>query len=58
MANIIDGPMDMKVTLTVKRLGKDTSEDITLNRVRITNPTITEYAKRLKSYKAKKPWRE
>ncbi len=58
MANIIDGPMDMKVTLTLKRLGKDTSEDITLNRVRITNPTITEYEKRLKAYKAKKPWRE
>ena len=47
--------MDMKVTLTVKRLGKDTNEDITLNRARIANPTITEYAKRLKAYKAKIP---
>lgn len=50
--------MDMKVTLIVKRLGKDTNEDIKLNRASITNPTIAEYAKRLKSYKAKKPWRE
>lgn len=54
----IGGPIGTKVILTVKRLGKDTSEDITLRRDRIANPTITEYEKRLEAYKAQKPWRE
>jgi len=58
VANIIGGPIGTKVTLTVKRLGKDTSEDITLSRDRIANPTITEYEKRLEAFKANKPWRE
>lgn len=54
----IKGHVGAKVTLTMKRLGNDTSEDITLNRDRIPNPTITEYEKRLEAYKANKPWRE
>ena len=58
VANIISGPVGIKVTLTVKRLGKDTSEDITLNRAKIVNPIITEYEKRLEAYKTRKPWRE
>lgn len=58
VANIISDPIGTKVTLTVKRLGEDTSEDITLNRDRIANPMITEYEKRLAAYEASKPWRE
>jgi len=58
MVSRISGPMGTKVTLTVKRAGKDVSEDITLTRDKIANPTITEYEKRLATYKANKPWRE
>lgn len=58
VASIISGPIYTQVTLTVKRSGKDTSEDITLARDRIANPVITEYEKRLAAYKAKKAWRQ
>ena len=52
------GPVGTKVTLTVKHLGQDVAEDITVNRDRITSPELAEYEKRLKAYKAHKPWRE
>lgn len=54
----IKGPVGTKVTLTVKHLGQDAAEDITVNRDRITSPELAEYKKRLKAYKAHKPWRE
>jgi len=54
----IGGPIGTKVTLTIKRLSKDTSENITLNRAKIKTPIVTEYEKRLKAYKTHKPWRE
>ena len=38
----IKGPAGTKVTLKVRHLGQDTTEDITINRDRITTPIMTE----------------
>jgi len=54
----IKGLAGTEVILTVRHLGKDTCEDIIINRDKIANPIMAEYEKRLESYKAHKPWRE
>ena len=54
----LKGPEGTKVTLTIRHLGQDTTEDITVNRDRIAPPELAEYKKRLEVYKANKPLRE
>jgi len=54
----ISGQEGTKVTLTAKHKDKDTREDVKVTRKRIQPPEMAEYQKRLKAYKAKKPWRD
>ena len=56
--NKIKGPTGTKVILSVIHLGQDTPEDITVNRDRIPSQELAQYEKRLKVYRAHKPWRE
>lgn len=58
LADIIRGPIDTEIKLTLKRSGKETTEDITLIRDRVVNPVITAYELRLAAYRAHRPWRE
>ncbi|MBC8273538.1 MAG: PDZ domain-containing protein, partial [Chloroflexi bacterium] len=55
-ANIISGPIDTEVTLTIRRNQASTFMDIKLARERITNPLYAAYSERLEAYKANKIW--
>jgi tetratricopeptide (TPR) repeat protein len=54
----IKGTPSTKVTLTMKHADRETAEDISILRQPITNPDLQEYEKRLREYRAGKPWRE
>jgi hypothetical protein len=42
----------------MKHADRETAEDISILRQPITNPDLQEYEKRLREYRAGKPWRE
>ena len=60
VVNAIDGPKGTEVTITVMRLGQESSKAITLKRAGPESPfvkDIEEFRKELRAYKSGKPYR-